>query len=332
MPLQSEYLNEQQLEIAIRAGHELVKSQIWISLPAKIVSYNDQEQSCVVQPLIQQKVRLLDGTFKDRDMPQFVDLPVQFPSGGGWSITFPLKPGDEGTMEVQSRCIDNFWLQPSHAQASASGSWPQAEMRMHDLNDCYFKPGGRSKPRWLQNVSTTSMQLRSDDGATVIDIADGHIILTATTVTINGQLNVTGAVNAGTDVTAGNQTVGGDGAALLAVSVPGVVSLAWSSLAGGTLNVNTSLPTLVRTVGDIFNISGAVNIGGTAGNALVNGAFTVNSFLHSQSFTALLPAVAGQIGTIGGAPVLSSIVSLLSHFHHGVQTGSAISEQPVTGT
>jgi len=339
---QKEYFDNDsvQLEAAIRRGHELVKSQIFTVLPCKVVSYNAQEQSVRVRPLIQQKIRGYDSsgqfTYTDRDMPEFVDLPVQFPSGGGFSMTFPLKPGDEGTMKVSSRCIDNWWLQPSNVQASSNGCFPQAEMRMHDLNDCYFEPGGRSKPRWLQNVSTSSTQLRADDGNTVIDITDGHITLTATTVTIKGQLNVTGAanvgaaVNAGTDVTAGNQTVGGDGAALLAA--PGTVTLSWSPTAGGTLTVNTSIPTLVRTVGDIFNISGALNIGGLGGNALVNGAFTVNSFLHSQSFTALLPAALGQIGIIGGNPSLSAIVSLLDHFHHGVQTGPAISQQPVTGT
>lgn len=198
---QHEYLNEQQLERAIRNGHDLLKSQMWVSLPCKVLSYNAPEQSVSVQPLIQQKVRQYDqnGNFiwTDQDMPKFVDLPVQFPSGGGWTMTLPLKAGDEGTMEVQSRCIDNFWLQPQGMKASSSGSWPQAEMRMHDLNDCYFKPGGRSKPNWLQNVSTTSAQLRSDDGNTVIDLAGGMVTITATTVKIVGQLQVTGEITRG---------------------------------------------------------------------------------------------------------------------------------------
>jgi hypothetical protein len=120
---QKERFQEHQLEYAIRQGHALVKSQIWTSLPCKIVSYNASEQSVVVQPLIQGKWRQADNTWVDGDYPHVIDVPVQFPSGGGHTLTFPLKAGDEGTVEFQSRCIDNWWL--AHGQASANGAYPQ---------------------------------------------------------------------------------------------------------------------------------------------------------------------------------------------------------------
>src|SRR5215475_6272599 len=99
------FFNEGQFEYALKRNNESVKSQIWTSLPCKIVSYNAQEQSCVVQPLIQGKFRQQDGTWKDGDYPHVIDVPVQVPSGGGMSMTFPVKAGDEGTVEFQSRCI-----------------------------------------------------------------------------------------------------------------------------------------------------------------------------------------------------------------------------------
>ncbi|WP_457849452.1 hypothetical protein, partial [Staphylococcus aureus] len=46
-------------------------------------------------------------------------------------------------------------------------------MRMHDLSDGFAILGFRSQPRALSNISTTSAQLRSDDGATFIDLNPG---------------------------------------------------------------------------------------------------------------------------------------------------------------
>jgi hypothetical protein len=198
------FFNEGQFEYAMRRNNETVKSQIWTSLPCKIVSYNPQEQSCVVQPLIQGKFKQPDGTWIDGDYPPVKDVPVRFVGGGGYSITHPVKVGDEGTIEFQARCIDNWWLNMGTSMGadgkpapSPTGSKPQAEMRMHDRNDGVFKSGVRSKQNWLQNVSTDSVQIRSDDGKTVIDIANGKITITATTVKINGELQVTGKVTAG---------------------------------------------------------------------------------------------------------------------------------------
>jgi hypothetical protein len=201
---QKEFFNEGQFEFALRRNNEALKSQIWTSLPCKIVSYNPQEQSCVVQPLIQGKFKQPDGTWTDADYPQVIDVPVRFVGGGGYSITHPVKEGDEGTIEFQSRSFDNWWLNAGTSMgadgkpaSSPTGSKPQAEMRMHDWNDGIFKSGIRSKKNWLQNVSTDSVQIRSDDGKTVIDIANGKVTITATTVKINGDLQVTGEVTRG---------------------------------------------------------------------------------------------------------------------------------------
>ena len=47
---------------------------------------------------------------------------------------------------------------------------PPSEARNHDLSDGFALVGLRSRPRWLQNISTESLQIRSDDGATCIDV------------------------------------------------------------------------------------------------------------------------------------------------------------------
>ncbi|MGC8050122.1 Gp138 family membrane-puncturing spike protein, partial [Salmonella enterica] len=78
------------------------------------------------------------------------------------SMTFPVAQGDECLVVFASRCIDSWW--------QSGGIQEQAELRMHDLSDGFAILGFRSQPRALSNISTTSAQLRSDDGATFIDL------------------------------------------------------------------------------------------------------------------------------------------------------------------
>ncbi len=48
--------------------------------------------------------------------------------------------------------------------APAGGEQPQIDARMLSHSDGFYLPNVRSTPRKLQNVSTTSTQVRSDDG------------------------------------------------------------------------------------------------------------------------------------------------------------------------
>jgi hypothetical protein len=171
---------------------------------------------------------------------------------------------------------------------------------------------------------------------------------------VGGKISAGGQISSGADVHAAGDVHAGDSSgvsSLFAVASPAIggdISLNWSQtglpdsitgIAPGVLNVVSQLGTNVSTIGDNFTISGAVNfITDHLGNmipgdsSLINQAHTVMSIISSQNFSAALSAIPGQIGHIGGAPSMSAIVSLLGHLHHGVQSGPAISSQPVTGT
>jgi hypothetical protein len=59
------------------------------------------------------------------------------------------------------------------------------EFRMHDLSDGFAFVGPRSTPRVLSGVSTTATQLRSDDGATMVEVSPGKIRLQAVNVEVH---------------------------------------------------------------------------------------------------------------------------------------------------
>ncbi|MFW8450019.1 Gp138 family membrane-puncturing spike protein, partial [Klebsiella pneumoniae] len=63
------------------------------------------------------------------NLPLLVDVPVVFPRGGGCTLTFPVKPGDECLVIFADRCID-FWWQ-------SGGIQEPVDERMHDLSDAF---------------------------------------------------------------------------------------------------------------------------------------------------------------------------------------------------
>jgi hypothetical protein len=107
-------------------------------------------------------------------------------------MTFPVKDGDEGLVVFASRCIDKWWRD--------GGVQEQTEYRMHDLSDGFAIPGFRSQKRTLDNVSTTAVQLRSDDGKKYVELddkgkitlksEDGQVVVTKDSVAISALSSV----------------------------------------------------------------------------------------------------------------------------------------------
>lgn len=185
---------------------------IWTALPGIIQSFDPGEPggegpTCVVQPAIQGRVTSVDpgtgqATTKFVNLPQLLDCPVQFPAGGGCSLTFPVQKGDECLVVFASRCIDAWWAQ--------GGVQPPMEARMHDLSDGFVLLGFRSNPRALANISTTTTQLRSDDGSTFVEVNPlGSVNVTAPHgAVITGEVAITGSLDVSGNMTVGNGASG----------------------------------------------------------------------------------------------------------------------------
>ena len=186
------------LRVALKVSADTSRSRTWTALPGLIESFDAVAMTCTVQPAIQSRVRDKSGTQTLVDMPLLLDCPVQFPAGGGCTLTFPVKPGDECLVVFASRCIDAWW--------QSGGVQAPAEYRMHDRSDGFALLGFRSQPRVIGAVSTSAAQLRSDDGATFVSVAPGGAVaITApdgltinADVVVNGKVTTTGDVKAGT--------------------------------------------------------------------------------------------------------------------------------------
>lgn len=192
------------VEEALRTALDGRQSLIWTCLPAIVTAVDLTAMTCEAQPAIQGMVTDEDGSTHPVNLPLLVDVPVCFPSAGGFIITFPMKAGDEVLVVFSSRCIDAWW--------QSGGVGRPIELRMHDLSDGFAIPGPRSQPNVVSAISSTGIQIRNDAGTSYVEIAaDGTIKLVSPTsltitgdIAVTGDLHVTGTITSDTDVIAVN--------------------------------------------------------------------------------------------------------------------------------
>lgn len=131
-------------------------------MPGIIQSFNADPITATVQLAIKGIVHAPDGSAQFVNLPLLVDVPVHFPRGGGCTLTFPVAKGDECLVVFAARCIDGWW--------QSGGVQAPMDPRIHDLSDGFAFVGFFSQATKIGGISTSSAQLRSNDGATYIDL------------------------------------------------------------------------------------------------------------------------------------------------------------------
>lgn len=180
----------------LASERKTLNEQLRVAMPGIIQSFDPDAVTAVVQPAIRYVERDNDGNKSTKDYPLLVDVPVIFPRGGGCTLTFPVKEGDECLVIFADRCID-FWWQSGGIQEPVDG-------RMHDLSDAFCIVGPQSQAKKIGGISTTAAQLRTDDGSAIIELAaGGAVTITSPQITINGPLQVNGEITSTGDQLAG---------------------------------------------------------------------------------------------------------------------------------
>lgn len=172
-------------EAAVLGAFDGLQSRLWTALPGLVESVDLGKQTLVVQPAIQAQIMNPNNTWTWVTLPLLLDVPIVFPTGGGFTLTFPVVVGDECLVIFSSRCIDAWW--------QSGGIQVQAELRMHDLSDGFAIVGPRSQPRKLANVSANSTQLRNEDDSIYVEVSAAGIKLKGNVV-LEGTFMVNGFI------------------------------------------------------------------------------------------------------------------------------------------
>lgn len=183
----------------MRVAEDALQSRIWTMLPGIVqsVTVSGGVPVAAVKLAIKGYDNHPDGTRTFHDLPILPHCPIVFPRGGGYSMTFPIKKGDECMVQFSCRSLDEWWQ-------TGTGQ-PPYDFRKHDLSDgvCFVGLTSRAKP--LSNISTTTAQFRSDDGATLVELdASGRAvrIVGSGGITLDGPVHITGAQTNDSTITA----------------------------------------------------------------------------------------------------------------------------------
>jgi hypothetical protein len=173
-----------------------------VAMPGIIQAFDAAEQTVTVRLALREKM-FVNGTAQNVPIPDLIHVPIVIPRAGGYSLTLPITAGDECLVVFGDMCIDSWW--------QSGGMQNQLKLRRHTLSDGFAVLGTWSQQRKVSNYSTSSAQLRSDDGQTIIDVAEAGVTVTAAKLTVNttGDLDLTagGNVNiSGAKVNIGSQT------------------------------------------------------------------------------------------------------------------------------
>lgn len=137
-------------------------ASVRVSLPARVERFDPVKRSVDVKPLLREPVE--DG--EAISLPVITNVPVAYPMGGGYELTFPLAKGDPVLLVFSDRSLDR-WL-------AKGGEVDPVDLRGHALSDAVAIPGVES----FANVKPADDTNMVVGGTGRIEITpDGSVIL-----------------------------------------------------------------------------------------------------------------------------------------------------------
>ena len=164
----------------IKRGIDNRLKDVHTSMPGIVVSFNATNQTASVQPAIKRIFVSEDIDGKEilapADLPVLINVPVQYPRGGGYSMTFPVTKGDECLLVFCERSIDN-WFRTGEVKEPL-------HKRFHNLSDATVFVGLSSQNNTVPNYNTSEVEIKKDDGSAIITISQDEITVKTTGTTI----------------------------------------------------------------------------------------------------------------------------------------------------
>lgn len=164
--------------VEVVLGH--LKSTMHFCYPAQVVRYDAARQTvdlraCVLREVPGQEWQ--DNLFEE--VPELVNVPVQWARSNGFAITLPLAVNDFVTVFASSNST-LLWR-----ERGGVNQHPGIVEDEFGLSGVFCVPGNYPDVERLRNVSTRDLEIRSEDGATKIAIApNGSVTITASSCTV----------------------------------------------------------------------------------------------------------------------------------------------------
>jgi len=160
-------------------------SEIHTTTIGIIESFDNSTQTANIQPAIKRIVTIENIetiTYTSENYPLLVNVPVVFPGGGDWFITFPVKKGDECLLFSMERSIGN-WKKNGGIQD------PSNYKRKLSFKDVVAMVGIQSQASSLPSFNSSEPEFRNRDGSVALT-------MNSSGMNLKGDLTVEGEVTA----------------------------------------------------------------------------------------------------------------------------------------
>lgn len=178
--------------------------------PGKILEFDPVRQVAKVRVMREQYNNQLHSLYTEYEFPILQDVPVQFPQGGGYFLTFPISPGDNCLLDFCDKGISHWKYHGKEKIGVFKSGLPKADyFRAYNINDAVAMVGYNPIPQAIPNFNATSTELRNVGRTqrvtmlptgnmeivtpSELDITAPETIINGNT-TMNGNLHVTGKI------------------------------------------------------------------------------------------------------------------------------------------
>ena len=160
--------NEEVTFASVIRGHvSKLSKEIHTALPGRVESYDASTQKADVKPLIKSEDIDEEGNAVYYPIPVITDVPVVFPGGGGFRVTFPLTKGSTVLLVFSEASLDT-WL-------SKGGDVEPGVDSRHELTDAIAIPGLNTFTAPLSNAPSSTMSVGADNTTATIEFSDTQI-------------------------------------------------------------------------------------------------------------------------------------------------------------
>jgi len=126
--------------------------------PARVTAYDSTRQTVDAQPLIKERHYDENGQAVVEAVPVVCAVPVVFPGGAGFTVTFPIEVGDTVLLVFSDVSLDKWSV-----SAGAGPVDPESYAR-HSLSDAVAIPGLRNFRNARASAPTSTLRIGADGG------------------------------------------------------------------------------------------------------------------------------------------------------------------------
>lgn len=139
---------------------------VFVARPGKVTAYDTAAQTVDVTPTLKQTLEKRDS-LEVKEPALIKGVPVCFPRGGGYFVSFPIQPGDYVLLVFADRSLDR-WL-------ASGGIVDPIDLRRHAAADAIAIPGVFPGPDALSDALASGMVLGQDGGSQIVIKDSGEI-------------------------------------------------------------------------------------------------------------------------------------------------------------